>query len=104
MQLLTLAKRFISKINEPKEDDMVVVDIGHIGLCLPKDKAFQLVELIEQAEVYESKYWSAANRKERGMTAEYTHHVYPNDKPFTMRILGDDFYRMAKLAGKPEQN
>ncbi len=34
---------------------------------------------------------------------KYTHHVYPNDKTFGMKLMPDDFYKMAKLAGKPEK-
>ena len=55
MQLLTLAKRFILKINT-REDGMVVIEVGYNKFCLPRDKALQLVEMLEQAEVYEAKY------------------------------------------------
>jgi len=34
---------------------------------------------------------------------ENTHHVYPNNEALTAKLISDDLYRMAKLAGKPEK-
>ena len=84
---------------------MVVIEVGYNKFCLPRDKALQLVEMLEQAEVYEAKYWSQEKRKKAGMDdgTDYTYHVYPNEKSFEMRIISDDLYQTAKLAGKPEK-
>lgn len=80
---------------------MVIVDIGYRKYIMPKEKAMQLVEVLESAEIYEEKYWSEDKRKESGMTETYTYHVYPNEANFSMQIIGDSKYQMARLAGKP---
>ena len=84
---------------------MVVIEVGYNKFCLPRDKALQLVEMLEQAEVYEAKYWSQEKRKKAGMDdgTDYTYHVYPNEKSFDMKIISDSLYQTAKLAGKPEK-
>ena len=85
---------------------MVVIEVGYNKFCLPRDKALQLVEMLEQAEVYEAKYWSQEKRKKAGMDdgTDYTYHVYPNEKSFDMKIISDSLYQTAKLAGKPEKD
>ena len=80
---------------------MVVIEIGYRHICLPNEKAMQFIELLTEAEIYHAKYWSAEKRKERGIESEYTYHVYPNDKEYSMKIISNDLYNMAKLAGKP---
>jgi len=82
---------------------MVVVDIGYRKLVMTKEKAMVLVEALETAEVYEEKWWSDDVRKEKGMDSTYTYHVYPNEAHFSMRIVSDSFYQMARLAGKPQE-
>ena len=82
---------------------MIVVDLGYRKIILTKEKALALVECLESAEIYEDKYWPEGKRKEKGITKEYTYHVYPNEASFSMRILGDTHYQMAKLAGKPQE-
>jgi hypothetical protein len=32
---------------------------------------------------------------------DHTYHVYPVKEFFSMRLMGDSLYQMAKLAGKP---
>jgi len=100
MRLQTMAERFIFKI---KGGRMVIVDIGYKKYIMPKEKAMQLVEVLESAEIYEEKYWSEDRRKESGMTETYTYHVYPNETNFSMQIIGDSKYQMARLAGKPQE-
>ena len=100
MRFLTMAERFIFKI---KGGNMVVVDIGYKKYIMPKEKAMQLVEVLESVEVYEEKWWSEDKRKESGMTETYTYHVYPNEVNFSMQIIGDSKYQMARLAGKPQE-
>jgi len=98
MRLQTMAEQFISWI---KGDKMIVIDLGYRKVVLDREKAMQLMECLETAEVYEEKYWSEDKRKELGMTETYTYHVYPNDNNFSMQIVSDSKYQMAKLAGKP---
>jgi len=98
MRLQTMAERFIFKI---RRDKMIVIDLGYRKVALTKEKAMQLMDCLESAEIYEEKYWSEDKRKELGMTETYTYHVYPNDNNFSMQIVSDSKYQMAKLAGKP---
>jgi hypothetical protein len=95
-----MAELFTSWI---RRDKMVIVDIGYKKYIMPKEKAMQLVEVLESAEVYEEKYWSEDKRKELGMTETYTYHVYSNEANFSMQIIGDSKYQMARLAGKPQE-
>ena len=80
---------------------MIVIDLGYRKVVLTKEKAMQLMDCLESAEIYEDRYWSEDKRKELGMTETYTYLVYPNDNYFSMQIVSDSKYQMAKLAGKP---
>lgn len=80
---------------------MIVIDLGYRKVVMPKEKAMMLMDCLESAELYEEKYWSEDKRKELGMTETYTYHVYPNESNFSMQIVSDSKYQMAKLAGKP---
>lgn len=82
-----MAKLFTSKTERPS---MMVLELGYRNFVLPTADAVQILQLLEKAEIYENKY-------EGG---EYTHHVYVNDQPIAAKLLGDDLYRMAKLAGR----
>ena len=97
-QLRLLARRFMLKTKESK---MIVIDIGWHKLVLDREKALKLVELLESSEVYEDRYLNKEEREKLGTDADYTYHVYPNEKMFNMRIVTDSHYQMAKLAGKP---
>jgi hypothetical protein len=55
--------------------------------------AVRLLEILENAERYVCKY-----RKDD----QSTHHVWPSDTLFEAKMMSADLYRMAKLAGKPE--
>lgn len=62
------------------------------SFVLDSDRALALLEIMKDAEVFEEKY------------SAKTVHVYDNtDRNLTMRLLPDSIYRMAKLAGKPEE-
>jgi hypothetical protein len=80
---------------------MIVIDLGYRKVVMPKEKAMMLMDCLESAELYEEKYWSEDKRKELGMTETYTYHVYTNESNFSMQIMSDSKYQMAKLAGKP---
>ena len=104
-----MARRFISKTNPGNkqlpitnvigEDEMVVIDLGYKNVVLPNDKALELAELLQGAEVFEEVYISSEKREHKD--DDHTYHVYPMGKFFTMRLLSDSLYQMAKLAGKP---
>ncbi len=78
---------------------MIVVDLGWNRFVLGREEGIKLVELLEKAEVYEEKWIDRADRGADG--AEYSYHVYPNDKTIAMRLLPTQLYQMAKLAGRP---
>lgn len=82
---------------------MIVLDLGYHKVVVQPADALKLVEILAKAERFEDKYWSRDERMAKGMTDEYTYHVYPNDNTYSMRLISDDIYRMAKLAGKPEK-
>ena len=98
MRFLTMAERFTLWI---RRDKMIVIDLGYRKVVMPKEKAMQLMDCLESAELYEEKYWSEDKRKELGMAETYTYHVYTNESNFSMQIMSDSKYQMAKLAGKP---
>jgi hypothetical protein len=81
------------KLTNVRSDEMIVISIGYRHLVLNHKDAFLLSEILARVEAYESKY--------RGNGAENTHHVYPNEEQYTMQVISEDLYRMAKLAGKP---
>lgn len=83
---------------------MIVIDLGYKSIVLNREDAVKLVEILEKAEVYERKWWSADKRKEKGMDDEYTYHVYSMDNEMPMRLITNDHYRLAKLAGKPAKD
>ena len=101
MLLRRMARQFILKI---KGNDMVVMEVGYVKFILSNAKALALANILEEAEVYESKYMNTSDREKRGITTEYTYHVYPNDKSYDMKLVSEAHYQMAKLAGKPEGN
>lgn len=72
---------------------MMVVSLGYSHYVMPTRDAVQLLEILEKAERYSYQY--RANKV-------CTHHVWPNDTTFEAKLIGDDLYSMAKLAGKPE--
>jgi hypothetical protein len=73
------------------------IQIGYKTWVLDHDKAVQLLTLLDDAELYDSKY-----EKEQGV---YTHYVYHNDevKPHNLELIPDKLYAMWKLAGKPNK-
>ena len=79
----------------------VIVNMGYRSIVVDADKALALAELIQDAEMYQSKYHSAEN----GKPSYNTHHIYPldADNGFTMQMISNESYNMYKLAGKPEE-
>lgn len=72
---------------------MMVISLGYSQYVMPTKDAVQVLELLEKAERYTHKYRAGD---------ESTHHVWANDTTFEAKLIGTDLYRMAKLAGKPE--
>ena len=73
---------------------MIVISFGYGEYVMSPKDALVVMEILQKSEKYESKYVSGG---------ENTHHVYPNSETLTAKLISDDLYRMAKLAGKPEK-
>jgi predicted DNA-binding ArsR family transcriptional regulator len=84
-----------------KENEMMIVDLGYRNFILSNKDAVALAEILEKAELYESKWIPTEDRTKSG--PDHTHHVYENDLQISMKLISADLYRMAKLAGKPEK-
>lgn len=77
----------------------IAISIGWKKYVLDSADAVKLAEILGKAEMYDTKYLS---NSESGNTL--LHYVYPQeDEKFLMEILPDNLYRMAKLAGKPQE-
>lgn len=74
----------------------VTFEMGYKSYVVDVKDALVLAEIVSRAEMYEEKY--------HGGGQDNTHHVYNNDERFTIRVLPDSLYNMAKLAGKPEKS
>ena len=104
-----MARRFISKTNPGDrqlpitnvigEDEMIIIDLGYKKIVLSNDKALELAELLQGAEMFEEVYITSEKRVNKD--DDHTYHVYPVKEFFSMRLMGDSLYQMAKLAGKP---
>jgi hypothetical protein len=75
----------------------MVVSLTYGELVMPTEDAVMLLKILERAETYRTKYHSLED-------GGNTHHIFPNDTPYHAKLITDDLYRMAKLAGKPEKN
>lgn len=76
------------------------IQIGYKTWVLDHDKAMQILTLLDEAEVYDSKYQKDMGD---GSGAFTTHYVYPNEeiKVHNLELIPDKLYAMWKLAGKP---
>ena len=76
----------------------IEIEVGYRHFVLDGDKALQVLDILQDAEIYEVKYRSEAE----GGT---THHIYPQDpigSIVEISYLTDAQYSMYKLAGKPQ--
>jgi hypothetical protein len=98
----TIPLHLTAKLFTLKETKMskVILNMGYRQFVLDADKALGLLNLLSNAERYESKYHSAVDDK----PSHNTYHVYPinGDEGFTITLLMDDSYNMYKMAGKPQ--
>jgi len=80
----------------------VIVNLGYRSIVLDAEKAIAIAELMQDAEMYQSKYHSAEN----GNSSYNTYHIYPvePDSGFAMQLITNESYNMYKLAGKPDNN
>jgi hypothetical protein len=73
-----------------------IVRVGYTDYVMDIKDAVAVGEVLAKAERYEHKY--------RTGDSSATYHIFDNTDTelMTVRLISDDFYRMAKLAGKPE--
>lgn len=73
-----------------------IVTIGYKQYVMDADKAITMLGMLDQAEVYESKW-------EGKTTAHYIYTQDNNDHIREVKLLPDALYKLAKLAGKPNK-
>lgn len=76
-----------------------IIQIGYTNYVLDTPKALALLELLTDAEVYETKY--------HVVEASYTHHIFQRESSYdtyTLKLITKAQYDMAKLADKPDSN
>ena len=78
----------------------VIVNLGYRSIVVDAEKAIAIADLLQDAEMYQSKYHSAEN----GNSSYQTYHIYPAepDNGFTMQLISNESYNLYKLAGKPQ--
>lgn len=78
-----------------------IFSLGYQNYILDLDDAVAVMRLLARAERYASKW----HRGENGNDSTTTHHVW--DEPqeaFELKIIPENTYRMAKLAGEPKKD
>jgi predicted DNA-binding ArsR family transcriptional regulator len=88
-------------MSKTKENKMVVIELGYKSYVLNNKDAISLMEILEKSELYEQVWVRPEDRGDS--KTEYTHHIYENDMQVSMKLVTNDFYRIAKLAGKPDK-
>ena len=73
---------------------MVVLSFGYGDYVVSPKDAVTIMEILQKSERYECKYVSGGDN---------THHVFPSTETLTAKLISDDLYRMAKVAGKPDR-
>jgi len=75
---------------------MIIVEIGwDTKIVMSKEDAMAFVGILERAENYKE-VW---RKDEEGGT---TYHVFPRTEMPSLKVMSNDMYKIAKLAGKPE--
>lgn len=94
MSLPLWVKQFILNTKRGKRMK-AIVKVNYKDFVMDAEKALTMLSLLEEAEVYESK-WD-------GKTS--AHYIYNQDSDSVreLRLIPDALYRMAKLAGKPNK-
>ena len=84
---------------------MVILELDYKKYVLSAKDAVTVMDILNGAEVYQDKYVSEANSPTG--KSHTLHHVFNQDEREMRRIslwaIPDSLYKMAKLAGKPEE-
>ena len=77
----------------------IIISLGYRKFVMDADKALKVIDLLHDAETYESKYHSTVG----DVLAYNSHHVYANEEAnnIGIELLPEAMYAVAKLAGKP---
>ena len=77
----------------------VVVSLGWGSeYVMDADKALTMLDFLKDAEIYKERYRS----EDTGGTL---YHIYNQEKDLcNLRVLSNNLYNLAKLAGKPEES
>lgn len=75
-----------------------IISLGYSEYVLDIKDALAVAEMLGKAEKHERKYHSS--------TSSSTHHIYESEDTElgTLKLITDGFYRMAKMAGKPDKS
>jgi hypothetical protein len=80
-----------------------IIRLGYTEYAMDLQDAIAVLELIDKAEVYKSKYQAKTDDH-----ASFTsYHVYSQEKETdmqTLTLMSGDAYRKAKLLGRPDDN
>jgi hypothetical protein len=78
----------------------MVISLGWQKYVVDAKQAVAIAEIVSSAELYEVQ----SKKNEEGDYVT-TYHVFDNsEERWTMEVMSDSLYRMAKLAGKPEKD
>lgn len=74
------------------------IELGYESFVLDIDDATTVARILSRAEMFKTEWHSA--------TRSQTYHIFPRSEKtqdgFTITTISDEVYRVAKLAGKPE--
>jgi len=105
MQLHRMVKQFTSKTNinyaNWRNYKMMIVTLGYTDYVVQTKDALTLLEILSNSEKFEDRYVSKEDKGNTTGEAYHTYHVYENDAVVNARVITNEKYRMAKLAGKP---
>ena len=77
-----------------------IVKLGYKDYVLNVEDAVKIMELLENAERYETQYHRGAEESETGESYN-SHHIYDEiEDDRALQLMSDKTYRIAKLAGK----
>ena len=79
----------------------VVVTLGYKPYVMDPADGVALAEILGRAELYEKKYHKGLEGEDPDY--HYTYHVWAqeSDDAFSLAVIPDKVYKIAKLAGKP---